>query len=316
MNKLVFICLFSIIVSSCGKDESIFIPNEPQGSVDNVLETFGLTPVISKTIDPSIDQKLELQSGIVVWIPLGSIVDKNGQEITDNVSLQIYNYVHVSDFIRQDINTRVDGNLMTVISGIKLIPSLNGEKLEFNNLHKIEIGFPYAETDTSILNFGSAKSDDSNSYWTDFSTIGLEYTLWSDFWTVSGGSMLSGIKVSFDASPEVCIYKNIEDNGFQKVAPCVELPELFVGKNTELFLVQDRTNTVVRISDSKEDSYFCDEVEEFISSHQLDLISISSLGDDGFYYGTLSAYTIRDLQLQMVPKKKSKFEILDALAMF
>nr|HPQ20733.1 hypothetical protein [Saprospiraceae bacterium] len=72
----------------------------------------------------------------------------------------------------------------------------------------------------------------------------------------------------------------------------------------------------VRISDSKEDSYFCDEVEEFISSHQLDLISISSLGDDGFYYGTLSAYTIRDLQLQMVPKKKSKFEILDALAMF
>jgi len=99
---------------------------------------------------------------------------------------------------------------------------------------------------------------------------------------------------------------------------CIQLPvELFDGNNSDVFLILDDYDTVIPLEMDSGKMLFCASFSNMPEGTEATIVSISSLGETNYYYGTSHAIISVDTeQITIVPESKTKEQILDLLGMF
>ena len=99
---------------------------------------------------------------------------------------------------------------------------------------------------------------------------------------------------------------------------CVSLPrELFDGTNSDVFLILDDYDTVIPLEMNSEKMLFCASFSNLPQDSDATIVSISSLGEGNYHFGTSHAIINMDnSELVVVPEPQTKEQILDFLGMF
>jgi hypothetical protein len=305
-----------LLIVSCGKDETIFIPDAPKGDINYFYGQ--ATPGADYIINFSGDKSYTFNSttGVQVEIPALSVENIEGNLYTSTVNLKFYEYSDISDFILHKIETRVDNEIKTIPNAMKIqLTGTNGEELRFVANSNIRISIPATEEVMNDIQICIGKQSGENLNWTSVNNTSFDVQKWYGNWSYDGKN-ISGIQIEGFTGKEMGIYVPTAGDGSKKIAPCVNLPELFVNSNTTVMLVQGKTNTVVNLLAFAEDSYFCIPYKEIILGQEMDIVVISALEENEFYFDVLNAYAVENVSLTMVPQQKSILEILDILGMF
>jgi hypothetical protein len=192
----------------------------------------------------------------------------------------------------------------------------NQDVVHFSDEALIKISIPASEELMDDYKICSVKENENNTIaWTAIENTKYEIQKWYGNWSYEGKEY-NGIHLQGNVGNMVGLYLPSAGDGTKKISPCVKLPEIFASQNTKVMLVQGKTNTVINLLPLEEDSYFCVPSEEIILGQEMDIVVISALTENEFYFDIKNAYAVENISLTIVPERKSILEILDILGMF
>lgn len=119
-----------------------------------------ITPgVQQKTIDPSIDNLIEGEKGVRVFIPANSLVFENGTKAAGQATVNLEEFLSAPDFFSRRLSTVAGTDLLETGGMINLTASSNGKALFVDGPAAIVVAFPATDTLPGMETFYGSISD-------------------------------------------------------------------------------------------------------------------------------------------------------------
>ena len=318
LNLLVYIkglMLLGMIVfiSSC-QDKDEFTPNPISGDINDFYQdaqgAFGndMFSVENEFVYITINNTS-------VHIPANSLVDANGESVTGMVSITFEDVLNKGELLIHDVPTMSSGNMLSSEGAVFLSFTQNGEILSIKpgSLITLRIRDASADAEAQIYDgFDGSINTDWN-----LSNQAYSLTSWSFFW--DGKDWIdSGYELYLTETGWFSVAKEISPTATEVDQVCAQLPaELFDGSNSDVFLILKDYDTVVPLEMDSQKMLFCAEFNNLPQGAEATIVSISSVGEQNYYFGTSNATISIDTgDIHVFPAAKSKEEVLDALGMF
>ena len=312
VKSLMFIGILIGFTSCEEKDE--FIPDPISGDVNefyaDAQNVFG-----GNSFNAAEEHIYITNTNTSVHIPANSLVYADGSEVTGEVTVTLEDVLNKGELVVHDLHTMSSGKLLSSEGVLYVSFTQNGEKLSIKpgSLITIRLTAPDAEVDAQLYE-GLVMSTDSD--WA-LSSQSLALESWSFFWDgkdwIDSGYELyitetGWFNVALELNTPMAFTESI----------CVSLPtELYDGSNSDVFLILDDYDTVVPLEMDSEKMLFCATFSNIPQGSEATIVSISSLGEANYHFGTSRAIINMDNgEIVVFPEPQTKEQILDLLGMF
>jgi hypothetical protein len=179
MNQYLILILVLATLVACSSNDVTNPPNDPMyGNIPTELvkELEKISPETQKfTFDPSIENTIICDSGTVLIIPSNTIVDQNGNEISEKITVKLKEHFSVGDYLLSNLQTMHNGELLES-GGMIYINAYDakGEELKIADGKSIRIEIPDngnvknpqiflgARNSEGIMNWGEMQSPDKS----------------------------------------------------------------------------------------------------------------------------------------------------------
>lgn len=300
--------------SSC-QDKDEFTPDPISGDVsDFYAEVQGSYDWDS--FDAATDHIFITDRNTSIHIPANSLVYADGSDVVGEISVGLQDYLNMGELIVHNVTPMISSNKMLSSEAALYVSFIQGSEelsVKQGSLVTIRVTDPNADVDALLYDDGSEPiafdwevSEQTMSleswdfYWDgkDWIDSGYEFYITESGW----------YNVALELDPDVSFNQPI----------CVRLPtELFDGTNSDVFLILEDYDSVVPLEMNSEKMLFCATFSNLPQGSDATIVSVSSLGEGNYHFGTSRAIINMDNdELGVVPDPQTKEQILDLLGMF
>lgn len=163
--------LVTLIPYGCSDSKSVPVKDvvyrEPVKMDPN--DPFKSTMVKSQLIeiDAGIDNTVEGENGTVLVIPKGSLVYKDGSEVTGKITIELAEALAPSAMILANLTTTSDGKPLESGGMLYLNATVGGEQLGVNKNNPLYVYVPASEKKPGMQIYTGIRDRDGNMNWTD-----------------------------------------------------------------------------------------------------------------------------------------------------
>ncbi len=170
MKNIIYL-FFCLAIISCGVSEGdkkrIEIEDRQVFAEKNANELFEkiATPSERFTLDIKSDTALVCKNGTIISIPKDGFMDKDGNVVSQNVTIEVVEALSLNDFLRNDLQT-VSGNRLLQSAGMIYIDASVGDQaltLKENTSLQVEFPAPFVDSDFKV--FTGKHDDQGNINW-------------------------------------------------------------------------------------------------------------------------------------------------------
>ncbi len=308
--KYAFAFWIGLTLISCGKDSEVFEPYRDIGQIDNLINKIN-DNTESYSFNANVESQIVTSTNMVVTIPVGSLLNSNGEIFDGQAKLYVIDVVSSGQSILTGYSTKVEGSVFYTSTLMNIdIRSLEGDQMKINTNNKISIKHPRDKDkvdDQSKMYFGTTKS--SAFIWSELMNPGGNYDLSIGDWEVVGesGSIFGfGYKYSIDQFGWIGIGNYFDNSTIENDKFCVNLPELFNKDNTKVFFVFKEQVSVVNLQPLEDsNSTFCGLIAKPMTSEGWYFISLSTTENGDAYLGYLENPNLESNIFEVFPQKTS-----------
>lgn len=303
-----------ICFSSC-QDKDEFTPDPVIGDVNQFYADVQGT-YEWESFDATTNHIFISDRNTSVHIPANSLVYADGSDVVGEIEVGLQDYLSMGELIVHNVAPMVSSDKMLSSEGALFVSFIQGNEelsVKPGSLVTIRVTDPNASADALLYDDGgepiafdwqisgqtmSLESWNFNWNGKDWIDSGYEFYITESGW----------YNVALELDPDVSFNQPI----------CVSLPtELFDGTNSDVFLILDDYDTVVPLEMNSEKMLFCGSFSNLPQDSDATIVSISSLGEGNYHFGTSHAIINMDnAELGVVPAPQTKEQILDLLGMF
>ena len=314
-NYMKCLMLMGIVIgfSSC-QDKDQFTPDPISGDVSefyaDVQDAFG-----GDSFDAATAHVYITNNNTSVHIPANSLVYADGSDVIGDVIVSLEDVLNKGELIVHNVPTMSSEKALSSEGALFVSFVQNNEELSIKpgSLITIRITDPNADADAELYD-GLDKETAAN--W-ELSQETMALESWNFFW--DGKDWIdSGYEFYITRTGWFTVALKLEPATAFEAPICVSLPaELYDGTNTDVFLILDDYDTVLPLELNSEKMLFCATFSNIPQDSEVIIVSVSSLGDGNYHYGTSNAtISIDNGGLFVFPESQTKAEILDLLGMF
>ena len=312
LKNLMLIGIILGFVSCQDKDE--FIPDPITGDVSDFYSdaqgTYG-----GDSFNTSEDHIYITNANTSVHIPANSLIHADGSLVTGTVSVTLEDVLNKGELVVHNVPMMFSEKLLSSEGALFVSFSQNNEELSINpgSLVTIRLTDPNANVDAQLYD-GLVMT--SNSEW-KISQQAMSMESWSFFWD-NKEWIDSGYEFLITESGWYSVALELNSASSFTEPICVSLPrELYDGNNSDVFLILDDYDTVVPLEMNSEKMLFCATFSNIPLDSEATIVSVSSLGEGNYHFGTSRATINMDNgELLVFPASQTKEQILDLLGMF
>ncbi|HBS86724.1 MAG: hypothetical protein A2W91_11900 [Bacteroidetes bacterium GWF2_38_335] len=155
--------LLIVTLTQCNEnDESLtdtvkFSENDPFKST--------ITPSQNFEIDPNQDNVVEGNNGTTIVCPKGCFLNSNGEEVTENVKIELAEALSLQDMILSNLTTTSDGKPLETDGMIYLNATSNGKQLKINKAKPVYIEIPTPARKPDMKAYKGVRDENGNMNW-------------------------------------------------------------------------------------------------------------------------------------------------------
>lgn len=313
-KNALLVILATIFFASCqNKDE--FIPDPVSGEVaDFYIEVQDNPTVVN--FSATEDFVYVSPHLVSIHIPANSIVGSNNMTPAGDVQLSFEGIDNKGQRIVHENGTMNENQMLTAPSTIFFSFTQDDTPLAIRPGSLITVRVNQDVTDSDMVLYESNEINQISTWASSSQSMTPES--WSFFWDGKNYDG-QGYELLLTNTGWYTIAKPIISTGAELVSDiCVELPvELYDERNSNVYMILDDYDTVVPMHHNTEKMLFCATLDNLPSGTAVTFISVSSLGDGNFHFGTTHAsIRVEDNKVALFPEPKTKNQILDLLGMF
>ena len=316
LKLLASFALITLVVS-CGKDIDSFEPNAKDGAINEFLQTVQ-TFEESYTFNSNTAQYIATGNNSIIHVPESAFEYANGEKVIGIVDIEYIEIIDKSLIALYSKPTVTDSELLENERIFYLEASQDGEAIALIDSKKIGLFLSDATASSEAQLYTGALVGSNFTWIRDFENI-VEDGNWNTENPLTGENW-SDFGYEFEVSNLGWISNAIVSdlNNLDKTGVCIKMPTTFddLGTNTKVFMIFDLYDSVIELTENDGSGTFCTGVSMTPINQMVTFVSITALGEDNYYLGMESATTAEDLQVNLVPERKTKEQILDILGMF
>ncbi len=307
--------LFSIVVGflSC-QDKDEFTPDPISGDVSefysNVQGAYE-----GDSFSASSDHIYITNNNTSVHIPANCLVYADGSDVTGEVTVSLEDVLNKGELIVHNVPTMSSESVLSSEGALFVSFNQDNEELFIKPGSLVTVRLRDPNADANAILFDGLDHDNATTWKVSDHTMSLE--TWSFFWDNKDWddsgyefyiSTTGWFSVSLELNPTTPFLDPI----------CVSLPrELYDGTNTDVFLLLDDYDTMIPLEMDSEKMLFCATFSNISVGSEATIVSVSSLGEGDYHFGTSNATISIDTgEILVFPKSQTKEQILDLLGMF
>lgn len=296
------------------QDKDEFTPDPITGDVEDFYED-AQGAFATETFDVTTDYVYITNNNTSIHIPANSLTNSDGSVATGMATITFEDVLNKGELVIHNLPTMSDGELLSSEGAFFFSFTQDENELSIapGTLLTVRITDPQAEAGVQL--YGGFDYDINEDWSLSSQTMSLE--TWSFFWDGKDWDG-SGYELYVSETGWYNVSKLIDPAMSASEQICIQLPvELFDGNNSDVFLILDDYDTVIPLEMDSGKMLFCASFSNMPEGTEATIVSISSLGETNYYYGTSHAIISVDTeQITIVPESKTKEQILDLLGMF
>lgn len=324
--KFLHIILVVILLASCSKESTNFLPNannplndttwQENTSTNNIVFPDLANEPLVDTIISSAENTIKINDSLGLYFPANSILNANKQPVAagSKIVVTINIFTNKEQFIRNAISTNSYLQLMNLYCHFKIqLKTLFGESVFWNEAKHAQIKL--IANNSQLQLFSNLKGFTSNE-------IKYNNSNWITHFLPFPNAGFSVIPINNSRQEFAFITSSIQNIGFAKLLDTaglkmartnVILPPNFTNKNTQCFIVFKNSNTVLQLFSTPTLKYFYG-LHIPVNTTAI-LLSISKISND-YYLGSNTAYSFNGNPIKLTPAKITKPQLLKKLAAF
>lgn len=309
------VMLLSVIIGLGGcEDKDEFTPDPISGDVELFYsEVQGANE--GDSFDASSEHIFITNSNTSVHIPANSLVYADGTDVFGEVRVTLEDVLNKGELVVHNIPTLSSEKLLISEGALFVMFTQDNNELYIKPGSLITIRLTAPDANASTQLYDGLDMVNNNSW--NFSSQSMSLESWSFFW--DGKDWIdSGYELYLTETGWYSVALELSSNDSLEEPICVNLPrELYDGSNSDVFLILDDYDTVVPLEMDSEKLLFCASFSNIPLGSEATIVSVSSLGEGNYHFGTSRAIISTDNgELYVFPKSQTKEQILDLLGMF
>lgn len=302
---LVLITMF--VLSSCGENSEIFIPDESYGNVENFFKSLYQQPETT-VFNPEEDFLFSTASDIKIFVPANTLQYGDGSHVADDVKLEFKELNKSGDFIINQITSQTANGYLLADRVFKLDFVSKGETIFVKEGKKIEVVLNKDEKEDNHFIYSWSGSSWRNLLLSELPAARLEYGDWT--YASNGGSdTYKGYKMTLTGTGWISFgIEMVED---VPTSLCFDLPLGYNTQNTKVFVISVKDKLVVEAKELS-GSRFCKSDFYVKNDNSLRMISISDKGLKN-YLGLVDINASEHTYV-VQPQLKNKADIVEVLS--
>ena len=268
------------------------------------------------SFDASTDHIFITDRNTSVHIPANSLIYADGSDVIGEISVGLQDYFNMGELIVHDVTPMMSSDKILSTNGTLFLSFTQGNEelsVKPGSLVTIRVTDPNANVNAILYDDGGEPL--ISDWHVSNQTMSLES--WDFYW--DGKDWIdSGYEIYITETGWYNIASElVPDVSFDQPIS-VSLPtELFDGANSDVFLILEDYDTVVPLEMNSEKMLFCASFSNLPLDSDASFVSVSSLGEGKYYFGTSRAtINMENVELVLVPEPQTKEQILDLLGMF
>lgn len=309
-----FLIVLMISISSC-EDKDEFTPDPISGDINDFYADVEGSYEWSSFMASS-DHIFITDQRTSVHIPANSLIYEDGSDVVGEVTVGLQDYLNIGELIAHRLPAVVSPNNVKSSEGTVYVTFQQEEQiLSVKPGSLVTIRISDANATPNAVLFDGWDSIFNDDWKLSEQTMSLES--WSFSWEGSEWEG-SGYELYITDAGWYSVGVELSPSLSYQSPICASLPvELYDESNTDVFLVLDQYDAVIPLEMNSEKMLFCATLSNVPQGSEATIVSISSLGDGNYHYGTSNAIiSIDQGDILVFPKSQTKEQILDLLGMF
>ncbi|MBC7884523.1 MAG: hypothetical protein H7X99_03565 [Saprospiraceae bacterium] len=313
----IFLCLASLVLFSCAKDEKIFIPDQNYSINQEVI----LSQIIG---NPKI-YHIKLGAfpfiffgpeGSIIEIPENGLTTLNGEPVSGDIKIEFKEFSGQKSNMLSAPSTLYKGRLFDGRKLVYLNISQENESIVINEPIFIYLPENRVSPKNGFEFFEGSADENNNIEWRrpDGSLNMIDISDWKVNHN-EGSTIINGFKLPVHAATSwISLGSYPEPDTELKGDICVEIPHEFNSHNSLVYFIADQTNSVLKVNqNSAGDWSLCAHQILFQKGIRGKFVVISDLGQENYFFGMTNAVLENDTNMSIKPEKRSLKEIKEAL---
>ena len=304
-----------LLLFSCGKDSEVFTPYEPTGNIEDYYEAEQPDTQYYQAW-ASDDILVVTDNNTIIQIPSYSIVDENGEVVTDGIKIEVLEVFDKGEMILHNTSTMTRDAYLKSDGMFHVKVTKNGKPLKMKDGIGYKIYVPNKEPDPEMKLFYGSKGMNNTIMWTE-AEGSQDDNIRVNEWQIADSSTVYfdfGYELFCDKFTWINIDKYFDIPDDEKTAVCVSLPEeLYNQKNTAVFMIFKDEYSVVPFAYDIDQKAWCEPYGQVPKGWEIIIVAIASLGDDEYHLGSMMATVTENDFFTIIPEEKTKEEIKEFL---
>lgn len=299
--------------SSC-QDKDEFTPDPISGDV-SIFYTDAQGAFGGDSFNAASEHVYITNNNTSVHIPANSLVHTDGSEVFGDVTIALEDVLNKGELIVHNVPTLSSEKLLSSEGALYVSFTQNNEELSVKPGSLVTIRLTDPNADSNAQLYDGLDMMTSTDWKVSEQSMSLE--AWSFFWDNKPWNG-SGYEFYITQSGWYSVALELDPSTSFQEPICVSLPtELYDGTNSDVFLILDDYDSVVPLEMNSEKMLFCATFSNLPQGSEATVVSVSSLGEGNYHFGTSRAIINMDNgEILVFPESQTKEQILDLLGMF
>lgn len=296
------------MLSSCGKEEVIFIPDQEYVVNQDVLWSNFIAPPTSYIIqNTTVPNVIKTSNNHYIEIPANAFADQNGDIISGNIKIS-FDDLSTKPKLFSGPGSLYGQFIYEVAQLVHVRISKNGSPIQMIKTINIFISSEMKDQEYQLLE--GVVSNESEFVWNpdpqSASTIRHDaWTVHSNESNIQGKGYVFGINNLDTWTAVVTVPKNDHET---LVDICLTMPNTYTLNNTLTYGTVRGQNQIIRLDNTAPGS-FCNENLKMHLGIEMVFFTISDLGNGKYYFAQEQVILGRENDIEMTPTIKSKEDI-------
>ncbi|MFZ1704544.1 MAG: hypothetical protein WAT79_09350 [Saprospiraceae bacterium] len=306
----IFTLVFFLFLVSCIKNEEIFIPSQPTEDPAFLYSQSFNNPTHYLIECGKTTQFFITDNQSILKIPVGSLLDQNGNIFVGTVEMEIIETNNLADLILQGKVYVVQNQLISSKWLLYLNFKGHGKELLINPLEPIEWFTNISSEETSSFIYEEVTSENKLKNWVQKSSAPIQnWNVEQDDWMASG----SGCSFTISKKGWHLIGNPMTFETENESRLCVKANSSFTSHNSIVFAIINDHSIVLPLSHLLDEGYYCKDMVKLPLNSGIKFVLISYQHDGKHYFTEATTKIDSPIVQEMNPEIKTLEEIVRRL---